>query len=273
MIGLVALLAVQAYQLHAGVTPIQKVISLMNDMKAKGIKEKQDEEVAFTSFKQWCDDTTRQRQESIADAEEQMEQLTAEIQKATSDIATLTDEIQALDNQISLWNQDKKAATEVRNKEKADYQTTHTDYSESIDAVGRALNVLKQQAYDRKQGAALLQEVSKHKRVPVTTKQVIASFLAAQDEQDPMAVSAPQANAYEFQSGGVVDMLEKLADKFADERGALESEEMDAKHSYEMMVQDLTDEIERATAEKARKTRTKGQREEDKATAQGDLEG
>merc|ERR1719498_449442 len=270
MIGLVALLAVQAYQLHAGVTPIQKVISLMNDMKAKGIKEKQDEEVAFTSFKQWCDDTTRQRQESIAEAEEKMEQLTADIQKATSHIATLTDEIQALDNQIASWNQDKKAATEVRNKEKADYQTTHTDYSESIDAVGRALNVLKQQAYDRKQGAALLQEVSKHKRVPVTTKQVIASFLAA--EQDPMAVTAPQANAYEFQSGGVVDMLEKLADKFADERGALESEEMDAKHSYEMMIQDLTDEIERADAEKARKTRTKGQREEDKATAQGDLE-
>merc|ERR1719498_1611155 len=177
MIGLVALLAVQAYQLHAGVTPIQKVISLMNDMKAKGIKEKQDEEVAFTSFKQWCDDTTRQRQESIAEAEEKMEQLTAEIQKATSDIATLTDEIQGLDNQIASWNQDKKAATEVRNKEKADYQTTHTDYTESIDAIGRALNVLKQQAYDRKQAMMLLQEVTKHKVVPASARSVVTSFI------------------------------------------------------------------------------------------------
>merc|ERR1719253_1753433 len=172
--------------MRASVTPIQKVISLMNDMKAKGIKEKQDEEVSFTSFKQWCDDTTRQRQESITEAEEKMEQLTADIQKATSDIATLADEIQALDNQIASWNQDKKAATEVRQKEKADYQTTHTDYSESIDAVGRALSVLKQQAFDRKQAAMLLQEVTKHKRVPVSARQVVAAFLSDGLGQDPM---------------------------------------------------------------------------------------
>merc|ERR1719253_2383349 len=122
MIALLVVLAA-GYEMSAGVTPIQKVISLMNDMKAKGIKEKQDEEVAFTSFKQWCDDTTRQRQESITEAEEKMEQLTADIQKATSDIATLADEIQALDNQIASWNQDKTAATEVRQKEKMEQLT------------------------------------------------------------------------------------------------------------------------------------------------------
>merc|ERR550514_2357658 len=198
-----------------------------------------------------------------------MEQLTAEIQKAKSDIATLIDEIAALDAQIASWTQDQKAATEVRTKEKADYQTTHTDYSESIDAIGRALNVLKQQSGDRKQAMMFLQEVTKHAVVPVSSKRVIASFI--QTAQDPLSVSAPQSNAYEFQSGGVVDMLEKLKDKFGDERGALEKEEMSAKHSYEMMIQDLTDEIERATAEKGRKTRTKGQRAEDLATAQGDL--
>ena len=57
-------------------------------------------------------------------------------------------------NKVDVLVEDKKD----RNKEKADYQTTHTDYSESIDAVARALVVLKQQAHDRKQaGAALLQ--------------------------------------------------------------------------------------------------------------------
>merc|ERR1719218_315672 len=38
-----------------------------------------------------------------------------------------------------------------------------------------------------------------------------------------------------------------------------------------MMIQDLTDESERATAERARKTRVKAQRQEDLATANGDL--
>jgi len=258
-----------AYQLRTGVTPIQKVIQLMQDMQAKGVEEKKAEAVAFSAFKQWCDDTTRQKQNSIAEAKELMEQLSAAIQKAESDISTLTDEIAALDNQIGLWNQDMKAATEVRTKEKGDYQTTHTDYSESIDAVGRALNVLKQQAYDRKQAASLLQKVSSLDRVPANARRVVEAFLSI--KQDPMSVSAPEANAYEFQSGGVVDMLQKLKDKFQDERSTLEKEEMDAKHAYEMMIQDLTDEVERATSERGRKTKTLGTRKEDLATAQGDL--
>merc|ERR1719388_248547 len=58
-----------------------------------------------------------------------------------------------------------------------------------------------------------------------------------------MAVSAPQANAYEFQSSGIVDMLEKLKDKFEDERTDLEKEESNARHAYEMLMQDLTAQI------------------------------
>ena len=35
--------------------------------------------------------------------------------------------------------------------ENADYMTTHKDYSESVDALERAVAVLKKQAYDRSQ--------------------------------------------------------------------------------------------------------------------------
>merc|ERR1719271_75942 len=86
-----------------------------------------------------------------------------------------------------------------------------------------------------------------------------------------MSVSAPEANAYEFQSSGVVDMLEKLKDKFSDERTVLEKEEMEKKHAYESMMQDLTDEVERATAENNRKKKTRAQRQEDAAAARGEL--
>jgi len=43
----------------------------------------------------------------------------------------------------SVWNGDKKAATKVRGIEKADYDATHKDYSESVDALQRAIAVLK----------------------------------------------------------------------------------------------------------------------------------
>jgi hypothetical protein len=41
------------------VTPIQKVLTLMEEMKAKGIKEKNAEETRFSAFSQWCENTKK----------------------------------------------------------------------------------------------------------------------------------------------------------------------------------------------------------------------
>merc|ERR1719386_594952 len=123
---------------------------------------------------------------------------------------TLSKEIAGLDEDISVWEGDKRASTEVRELE---------------DALERAIAVLKKQAYDRSQDA--LMQVKGAKFIPDSAKKVISAFLAQGAElgEDPMSVSAPEANAYEFQSSGIVDMLEKLHDKFEDERTDLEKEE------------------------------------------------
>ena len=57
-----------------------------------------------------------------------------------------------------------EAAAKVREIEKADHDATHTDYSESVDALGRAIAVLKKQAHDRKQ--ALLVRLKTLKFIP-----------------------------------------------------------------------------------------------------------
>merc|ERR1719387_1777866 len=83
--------------------------------------------------------------------------------------------------------------------------------------------VLKKQAYDRKQAASLVQ-VSSLKSlslIPDEAKRAIDTFFA-QEPDEGLAVSAPEANAYEFQSHGIIEMLEKLLDKFIDEKTALE---------------------------------------------------
>merc|ERR1719159_903521 len=153
--------------------------------------------------------------------------------------------------------------------ENADYLTTHKDYSESVDALERAIATLKKQAYDRTQ----LLQVSKLNLIPEHAKKVIGAFLSQGDElgQDPMAVSAPQANAYEFQSSGIVDMLEKLKDKFEDERTDLEKEESNARHAYEMLIQDLTAQIETATEDREAKAREKASKLQKAAEEKGDL--
>merc|ERR1719379_2229732 len=208
-----------------GVTPIQKVLTLMEEMKAKGIKEKQDEETRFSAFSQWCTNTKKSKTNEIDAGNQKIEMLKAEIEKGRVLISKLTDRIQELEEDVGRWKKDEKSATTVRDAERADFTATVTDYTESIDAVSQALSVLKKQAYDRTQ-AELIQssliQMRSLKLMPVASKKALTSFLQQAPE---LEVSAPEANAYEFQSGGVVDMLEKLNDQFSSKKRELEKDE------------------------------------------------
>merc|ERR1712151_949518 len=252
----------------AEVTPVQKVIELMNGMLNKGKSAKHDEQVQFAAYKQFCDDTTVEKKRAIDEANEQIGVLKADIEKYTATAAKLTKEIAEHEEDISVWNGDVKAATKVREIEKADYDATHTDYSESVDALERAIAVLKKQAHDRKQ--ASLVQLKSLKLIPTEAKKAIDAFIQ-QDPEEGLAVSAPEANAYEFQSGGVIEMLEKLLDKFIAERTQLEKEEMNSKHAYDMLMQDLKAQIAQATQDREEKAETKAKKLQAKADATGDL--
>merc|ERR1719287_342246 len=109
----------------AEVTPLQKVIQLMNGMLEKGKAEKHDEQVQYAAYKQFCDDTAGQKKAAISDADEQIGILEANIEKYTSDAAQLAKEIAGHDEDITVWNGDIKATTKVREIEKADFDATH----------------------------------------------------------------------------------------------------------------------------------------------------
>merc|ERR1719356_1714070 len=256
----------------AKITPVQKVLELMSGMLEKGKKEKHDEQVQFAAYKQFCDDTSVEKKRAIAEANELIEKLKADIQKYTADAAKLTKDIAELDEDISIWTGDIKAATKVREIEKADYDALHKDYSESVDALERAIAVLKKQAHDRKQASLVeVSSLTSLNLIPPEAKRTIEAFIQQGGPDEGLAVSAPEANAYEFQSSGVIEMLEKLLDKFIDERTTLEKEEMNSKHAYDMLMQDLKAQIAQATQDRNEKAETKAKKLQAKADALGDL--
>merc|ERR1719238_1146365 len=248
------------------VTPIQKVVEMMDGMLAKGKKEKHEEEVEFTKFHEWCDQVREEKTKSIADATAQIAELAAAIDKAESDAETLSEEIAELEKEVAKLTADKDSATAQRKKENTDYKAAHTDLSESIDAIARAIQVLKQREGDVAQS---LLQVSSLSGVSAQEKAVISSFLALRGGAE---AGAPEANAYEFQSGGLVSLLEKLKLKFEDQRLALEKEEMTSKANFQVLLQQLTDDIKADNAAIKKKTATKAKRLGDAATAKGDKE-
>merc|ERR1712224_252989 len=160
----------------SAVTPVQKVIQLLNGMVEKGKKEKHEEQVQFAAYKQFCDDTTVEKQRAIKEANEMIEMLQADIQKYEADAARLAKEIAQHDEDISTWEGDFKAATKVREIENADYLATHKDYTESIDALDEGIATLKKQAHDVKQAAASLMQISASNIIPAESKKVIDAF-------------------------------------------------------------------------------------------------
>jgi len=251
---------------------VQKVIQLMEGMLEQGKKEKHEEQVQFASYKQFCDDTKVEKERSIVDANERIDVLKADISKYIADAARLTKEIAAHDEDISVWQGDEKAATKVREIEKADYDATHKDYSESVSALERAIAVLKKQAHNRKQASFVqVEALTKLQLIPADAKRVLNSFLQQDPSDEGLAVSAPEAEGYEFQSQGVIDMLEKLLDKFVAERTTLEKEEMNSVHAYKMLMQDLKAQIDQATTDRTSKAETKSKKLQAKADAEGDL--
>merc|ERR1711957_761768 len=244
----------------------------MEGMLAKGKEEKHQEQVQFAAYKQFCEDTTVEKTRAIEEANEQIDILKADIQKYIADAALLTKEIAGHEEDISVWTGDSKAATKVREIEKADYDATHKDYSESVSALERAIAVLKKQAYNRKQASfAQVETLTNLRLIPAEAKRVLNSFLQQDPSDDGLAVSAPEAEGYEFQSQGVIDMLAKLLDKFVAERTTLEKEEMNSVHAYKMLMQDLKAQIDQATTDRTSKAETKSKKLQAKADAEGDL--
>ena len=130
--------------------------------------------------------------------------LKADIKKYIPDVAVLTKVIADHDDDIAVWTDDNNAATKVRIVEKVDYDTTHKDYPESIDALERVTTLLERQAYDRRQ-ASFAQVVSLQKlnMIPENAMRTIDAFLQ-QEPDEGLSVNTPEDYGYEFQSQSVI---------------------------------------------------------------------
>jgi len=269
------LLAVFAVASAESVTPVQKVIQLMNGMVEKGKAEKADEATAFAQSKQFCDDTATEKKRAISEAEEQMGMLSADIQKYESDAEQLGNEIAELDRELGVIEGDVAAATNVREDEKAAYAKAQQDTQESIEQVGIATDTLKAEAHDVAASAALIQLKSAVPNLDAGLKKVINEFLNSGDNEDKdaenLALGTPQANAAEFQSGGIIDLFKKINGDFDEKLMDLQKEEMKAKNFFTLLMSDLENSKNVATASRQEKSESKAKALESAAEAKSSL--
>jgi len=117
-----------------------------------------------------------------------------------------------------------------------------------------------------------LMQVSELSTLPERAKAMVTAYLAVMGtDEDGQAPTPPEANAYENQSGGIVDMLKNLQDDFRKKAKECEKAEMNTKHAYDMIMQDLKDSISRANSDIEEKTAEKEKKIEKIAEDKGML--
>lgn len=225
------------------ITPIEQVVKLLGDMHAQGTTELQAEKIEASRYSQECKNVIEKQNTMIAEFNSDVEDAEGDIAEGSAAIAQYEENLAALAGEIERNKADNKAALEVREKEKADYVALAADYSSALSALERAITHLKK---------VDVGTVGPADAEPVQVFAQLRSASRLLAEQNPQAVSA----AYESTTGGVVQMLVDLQDKFTAESRAAASTEQDRQNSWNQLSATQKKEVEmwkRDTEEKGQK--------------------
>eukprot|EP00419_Tripos_fusus_P010736 CAMPEP_0172667812 /NCGR_PEP_ID=MMETSP1074-20121228/8665_1 /TAXON_ID=2916 /ORGANISM="Ceratium fusus, Strain PA161109" /LENGTH=669 /DNA_ID=CAMNT_0013484379 /DNA_START=57 /DNA_END=2066 /DNA_ORIENTATION=+ len=246
-------------------TPVHQVLEMLSEMKSKGERAMGVEKKTMATYTQWVDDRSTELGFEIKTASSDVEELSAFLDKTQSTIDGLESELGKLDANIAQLEGDQKTATAQRESETNEFVTAQQDYSESVDALAAAIQVLKAQNYDRPQAEMMLQKMAIKTR---GMRRVLAAFIEETGKRQP---GAPEVAAYESQTGGVIEVLENLLVKFKDELKSVEEAEANAAHAYDMEMLHTGNLIKQLTADHEEKGVRKGELLGELAQAKGQL--
>merc|ERR1719158_1236523 len=119
--------------------------------------------------------------------------------------------------------------------------------------------------YDVPEASAFSQKMAAEKP---GMRRVLAAFL---QETEESTKGGPAVNAYEFQSGGIVALLEKFLTKFKGELEQVEREESNQSKNFDMEMINLSNTIDYLKKEIEEKSVLKAKRAKESAQAKSDL--
>merc|ERR1719454_797529 len=121
--GVAAALLVVAtsYGARLAETPMAKVVTLLEKMKAKIESDGTAEQASYDKYACWCEDTLAEKADAITKAKEKIEELQTNIVKNKGGLGSGGATIAQLKEDIAENKESQKQATAVREKENTEY--------------------------------------------------------------------------------------------------------------------------------------------------------
>ena len=241
------------------VTPVEKVITLLRDLKAQVEDEGKTEAETYDKFSCFCKDNTESKSKSIHEGESKVNVLTANLEALTSQKAKLTDEISQLMKDINQYNMDLDEENSRFSAERATDEATEADLTAAVSALTRALTTLKESKSFAQVKPVLVQLAAMS---PKLEKRMAAFLQQAPEIPDEQ---------YSFHSDDIISTIEELKGEFSTNLGEHQEEMGKKKAAHELAVEGLNGQIKAATESKNEKSEQSDKCGRDIATDQGEL--
>jgi hypothetical protein len=265
------------------VSPVQKVIQLLDELKGKVEADLAAEEKMMEEYTSWCDEEANEKEDAITSSKRTIGDLEATIEDAEATILSLTASIDELTTKISSSETELATATDIRKKENGVFIAAEKELVETVDSLERAIMVLKKNLGFMQSGrsanvlkamAGGLKKVVEASWVNAHQKAVLQSLLQSNSEDsDEDLEFQPQGKtvAYESSSGGILDTIADMQSKAEESLSSTRKDEMEAAHAYAMVKQSLEDEIAVAKKQLSEATLTRSTTTEELNTAKSSL--
>merc|ERR1719316_2668493 len=244
-IVLLACAALSASADVAAVTPIQKVITLLEDLKAEVESEGSAEAASYDEFACFCKDTTATKSDAITSGQDLIDQLSAEIEAKTAEKAELLTEVEGRKKKQEELAKELEDTNARCLKEQTEYEATAADLSKAISSLEGAIKTLEAS----KPAAASLLAI----RASVDQSLALADELNLIEPQKQQTVTAflqsragvdPDDPEYKYHSQGIIDVLNKLLVDFRAEKAEVDAEYEKSKKACDNLKASLTAEME-----------------------------
>lgn len=294
--ALVALALGCAVATKDGGSPVQKVIELLDDMKAKIEKDLAAESASMEEFLSFCDGETKEKMFAMKTSDTTIADLSAVVQESKATIAAMEDSVAELGSLISAKEKELAEATAVREGENADFVSAEKELVKSVDSCSRAATALSKglsfaQIRGKKRSAARIQKeldavknaletIMSAAWIDADSHKKLSAFLQqtqSDSSNDDLSLSnyhgQPQAKevAYESKSGVIVEMIKEMQKKVEGELSALRKKEMEAVHGFKMIEQNLLSEIANSKEKLAADSASSAAAAEAQSKAEGEL--
>jgi len=267
------------------VSPVQKVIQLMDELKAKIVNDVARDEAELNEYAAFANENLREKGYAIKTAAANIQDVQARIEDSKATVLGSSDDIQESSTSISTKEKELAESTRQRKTQREDFEFAEKGLLKSIGEAGRAIDQVSagmsflqaKQAIPAGLQEALQAIISSAAIVGGADGEKLRSFIQSStsadttlDESNDLSLKAALAQP-KSHGDGIVEVVKGMKEKAEGELADLRKTEMEDGHEFTMLEDGLTNEITNLKGKHAAAASLKQSATEDLANAEGEL--